>query len=83
VLEAGSDTKFLTISANPTFWTHFGSHKELGGALGTIIGKKTIFAMQIPIEKKIKLGLLSEREEGSLNFTPPNEPYGTSPSSSG
>jgi hypothetical protein len=32
VLEAGSGTKFLTISTNPTLWTHFGSHKELGGA---------------------------------------------------
>jgi hypothetical protein len=31
VLEAGSDTKFLTIFANPTLWTFFGSHKELGG----------------------------------------------------
>jgi hypothetical protein len=31
VLEAGSSTKFLTISANPTLWTFFGSHKELGG----------------------------------------------------
>jgi hypothetical protein len=34
VLEAGSSTKFLTISANPTIWTPFGSHKELGGASG-------------------------------------------------
>jgi hypothetical protein len=33
VLEAGSGTKFLTNSANPTLWTLFGSHKELGGAL--------------------------------------------------
>jgi hypothetical protein len=32
VLEAGSGTKFLTNSANLTLWTHFGSHKELGGA---------------------------------------------------
>jgi hypothetical protein len=32
VLEAGSGTKILTISANPTLWTLFGSHKELGGA---------------------------------------------------
>jgi hypothetical protein len=32
VLEAGSGTKFLTIFANPTLWTLFGSHKELGGA---------------------------------------------------
>jgi hypothetical protein len=32
VLEVGSGTKFLTISANPTLWTLFGSHKELGGA---------------------------------------------------
>jgi hypothetical protein len=32
VLEAGSGTKFLTNSANPTLWTLFGSHKELGGA---------------------------------------------------
>jgi hypothetical protein len=32
VLEAGSGTKFLTISTNPTLWTHFGSHKELGVA---------------------------------------------------
>ncbi len=32
MLEAGSGTKFLTIFANPTFWTLFGSHKELGGA---------------------------------------------------
>jgi hypothetical protein len=32
VLEAGSYTKFLTNSANPTLWTPFGSHKELGGA---------------------------------------------------
>ncbi len=31
MLEAGSGTKFLTISANPTLWTFFGSHKELGG----------------------------------------------------
>jgi hypothetical protein len=31
VLEAGSGTKFLTNSANPTLWTLFGSHKELGG----------------------------------------------------
>jgi hypothetical protein len=30
VLEVGSGTKFLTISANPTLWTLFGSHKELG-----------------------------------------------------
>jgi hypothetical protein len=32
VLEAGSDTKFSTISANPTLWTLFGSHKGLGAA---------------------------------------------------
>jgi hypothetical protein len=32
VLEVGSSTKFLTISTNPTLWTLFGSHKELGGA---------------------------------------------------
>jgi hypothetical protein len=32
VLAARSGTKFLTISANPTLWTLFGSHKELGGA---------------------------------------------------
>jgi hypothetical protein len=31
VLEAESGTKFLTISTNPTLWTLFGSHKELGG----------------------------------------------------
>ncbi len=31
MLEAGSGTKFLTIFANPTLWTLFGSHKELGG----------------------------------------------------
>jgi hypothetical protein len=31
VLEVGSGTKFLTISTNPTLWTLFGSHKELGG----------------------------------------------------
>jgi hypothetical protein len=30
VLEAGNGTKFLTNSANPTLWTLFGSHKELG-----------------------------------------------------
>jgi hypothetical protein len=30
-MEAGSGTKFLTISANPTFWTFFGFNKELGG----------------------------------------------------
>jgi hypothetical protein len=32
MLEARSGTKFLTNSANPTLWTLFGSHKELGGA---------------------------------------------------
>jgi hypothetical protein len=32
VLEAGNGTKFLTNSANPTLWTIFWSHKELGGA---------------------------------------------------
>jgi hypothetical protein len=32
VLETRSGTKFLTNSANPTLWTLFGSHKELGGA---------------------------------------------------
>jgi hypothetical protein len=32
MLEAGSGTKFLTIFANLTLWTLFGSHKELGGA---------------------------------------------------
>jgi hypothetical protein len=31
VLEARSDTKFLTNSANPTLSTLFGSHRELGG----------------------------------------------------
>jgi hypothetical protein len=31
VLEARSGTKFLTNFANPTLWTLFGSHKELGG----------------------------------------------------
>ncbi len=31
MLEARSGTKFLTNSANPTLWTLFGSHKELGG----------------------------------------------------
>jgi hypothetical protein len=35
VLEVGSGTKFLTISANPTLWTLFGSRKEFGGALGS------------------------------------------------
>jgi hypothetical protein len=32
MLEAGSNTKFLTIFANPTLWTFLGSLKELGGA---------------------------------------------------
>jgi hypothetical protein len=43
VLEAGSGTKFLTIFANPTLWTLFGSHKELGGAsyLEEAVGMQT------------------------------------------
>jgi hypothetical protein len=32
VLEAGSGTKFLSNSVNPTLWTLLGSHKEFGGA---------------------------------------------------
>jgi hypothetical protein len=41
VLEAGSGTKVLTISANPTLWTLFGSHKELGGVSWKIFSQAT------------------------------------------
>jgi hypothetical protein len=61
VLEARSGTKFLTISANPTFWTFFGSHKELGGASYNIMFWKT-FKKFIKY-KKILDNFVKEREQ--------------------
>jgi hypothetical protein len=56
VLEVGSGTKFLTNSTNPTFWTVFGSHKELGGAsLGLDLGH---VATRLGLDlRHLKLGL--------------------------
>jgi hypothetical protein len=48
VLEAGTGTKFLTNSANPTLWTLFGSHKELGGASHSI----TSYACEVWVDSK-------------------------------
>jgi hypothetical protein len=54
VLEAGSGTKFLTISANPTLWTLFGSHKELGGASNTLsqVGAECIPILGVALVQK-------------------------------
>jgi hypothetical protein len=46
VLEVGNGTKFLTISVNPTLWTLFGSHKELGGASNDLPKKKIDFVKE-------------------------------------
>jgi hypothetical protein len=52
VLEARSGTKFLTNSANPTLWTLFGSHKELGGASNYVkMNYKTMLIIDGTFEK--------------------------------
>jgi hypothetical protein len=62
VLEAGSDTKFLTNFANPTLWTLFGSHKEFGGASLLVPhimeDHKKMILLQIPIEVEVEVAKL-------------------------
>jgi hypothetical protein len=60
VLEVRSGTKFLTISANPTLWTLFGSHKELGGA-SMVMESRCVgyFRLNLYVEAKVDEELLN------------------------